>query len=176
MMSWIDYDMEIPTPYSMSQQTPPVDVFEQLISTSEIYYTQKRAALWARFHDTGVGNPDIAYWLRAMASRYQEIKAEYDVKFRAWEEYLTRIGALTNLDLTDSSLESSSVNKTYDPPEIGTALQNATSYLSDQNTTDFNQKTQNGLDPETVRQYIDAIDSPYRAWAAEFDKLFYWGV
>lgn len=171
-----DYSCEIPTPYSLTQETPPVDVFEQIISTSETYYLKKREALWARFHDTGIGNPDTTYWIRCMTNRYTEIKAKWDIRFRAYEEYLTRLAGYTSIDLADSQLDSTSTNKTYDPPETGTAQADAVSFLSDQNVTDFSQTTHGGLEPATVGEYMDAVRNPYEEWAREFDKLFYWGM
>ena len=52
----------------------------------------------------------------------------------------------------------------------------AEDYLADQTKTEFNQKTFGGLEPETVREYMDAVSNPAEAFAREFDKLFYWGL
>lgn len=167
-----------PTPYSiLNDPDDGEDVFETIIPTSEAYYSEKRAALWARFHDTGLGNADKAYWKRAMNYRYKEIKERYDIKFRVFAEYKAKLAAAQTVDLADSSMTSDSVNKVYDPPEsrLGTT-DTAENYLADQNKTEFNQKTYGGLDSETVREYMDGVSNPAEAFAREFDKLFYWGL
>lgn len=166
-----------PTPYSIQNDPDDgEDVFESIIPTSEAYYSEKRAALWARFHDTGLGNADKAYWKRAMNYRYKEIKERYDIKFRVFAEYKARLALASSVDLSDGSMESESVNKTYDPPEVTVAGKTAEDYLADQNKTEFSQKTFGGMEPETVREYMDAVSNPAEAFAREFDKLFYWGL
>ena len=166
-----------PTPYSiLNDPDDGEDVFETIIPTSEAYYSEKRAALWARFHDTGLGNSDKAYWERAMNFRYKEIKDRYDIKFRVFSEYKARLAQASSVDLSDGSMESESVNKVYDPPEVSVAGRTAEDYLADQNKTEFNQKTFGGLEPETVREYMDAVSNPAESFAREFDKLFYWGL
>lgn len=179
-MSIIDYNFEVPTPYSLSQESPAVLVFEQIIPATETYYAKKREALWARFHDTGIGNPDVTYWVRCMSQRYTELKAEWDVKFRAWEEYLASIANQQTLTLSDSSNNSNSTVTTqrYDPPDVSTSGGVATRYLDTQDTVmnSYYQENYSGLEPETYREYIDAVENPYQRWAAEFDKLFYWGM
>ena len=166
-----------PTPYSiLNDPDDGEDVFETIIPTSEAYYSEKRAALWARFHDTGLGNEDKAYWERAMNYRYKEIKERYDIKFRVFAEYKTRLAQASKVDLSDGSMESDSVNKVYDPPEVAVQGATATDYLADQTKTEFSQKTFGGLEPETVREYMDAVSNPGESFAREFDKLFYWGL
>jgi hypothetical protein len=167
----------VPTPYSIQQDPDDgEDVFESIIPSSESYYAEKRAALWARFHDTGLGNSDKTYWKRAMNYRYKEIKERYDIKFRVFSEYKARLAQASSVDLSDGSMESESVNKVYDPPEVSVAGRTAEDYLADQNKTEFNQKTFGGLEPETVREYMDAVSNPAESFAREFDKLFYWGL
>ena len=69
------------------------------------------------------------------------------------------------------------MNKNYDPPESQLGpTDTAANYLSDQNKTEYEQKTYGGLEPATVREYGDAVENPFETWAREFDKLFYWGL
>ncbi len=167
-----------PTPYSiLNDPDDGEDVFETIIPDTESHYAEKRAALWARFHDTGLGNSDKAYWERAMNFRYKEIKDRYDIKFRVFSEYKARLAQASSVDLSDGSMESESLNKVYDPPESQLGPNDtAANYLADQNKTEFSQKTYGGLEPETVREYMDAVSNPAEAFAREFDKLFYWGL
>ena len=171
--------MLVPTPYSIiNDPDDGEDVFETIIPTTDAYYTEKRAALWARFHDIGIGNTDKAYWERCMRGKAQSIAGTYDIKFRVFDEYTARLAAATNVDISDGSMESSSVNRTYDPPEATISIipDVAEEFLAEQNRTDFNQKTYGGLEAATVREYMDAVEDPHEAYAREFDKLFYWGI
>ena len=166
-----------PTPYSiLNDPDDGEDVFETIIPDTEAYYSDKRKALWARFHDTGLGNADKTYWERCMKAKYGEISEKYDIKFRVFAEYKARLALASSVDLSDGSMESESVNKVYDPPEVTVTGKTAEDYLADQNKTEFNQKTHGGLEPETVREYMDAVSNPAEAFAREFDKLFYWGL
>ena len=166
-----------PTPYSiLNRDEDSYDIFEKIIPDTDTYYTEKRLALWNRFHDTGIGNSDEAYWIRAMKARAAEIAGRYDIKMRVFSEYKTRLASAASIDLADSSIESESVNKTYDPPTVSLVGVTAQNYLSEQNKTEYNQKTFGGLESETVRQYADGVENPFERWAAEFDKLFYWGL
>ena len=169
--------MLVPTPYSIyNDPDDGEDVFETIVPDSDDYYGPKRAALWARFHDTGIGNTDKQYWERCMIGKKLEIEYRYSLKFRVYDEYLVRIAAATEIDLSDGKMQSNSVNRTYDPPEVSATGDVAENYLSDQNRTDYEQKTYGGLEPQTVREYSDAQYNPFEAWAREFDKLFYWGI
>lgn len=169
--------MMVPTPYSiLNDPDDGEDVFDTIIPNTDAYYTEKRAALWARFSDTGIGNPDKAYWERCMTNKAAEIEERYDIKMRVFSEYKTRLATAQSIDLADSSMESKSVNRLYDPPEVSTAGAEATNYLADQNVTDFTQTTHGGLEPETVAEYMAAVRNPFEDWAREFDKLFYWGI
>lgn len=165
-----------PTPYSiLNRDDDPYDIFESIIPNTDTYYTEKRLALWNRFHDTGIGNADETYWIRAMKARAAEISGRYDIKMRVFSEYKARLAAASSVDLADSTVKSESVNSVYDPPEV-TTQSTADKYLADQNKTEFDQQTYGGLESETVRQYADAVVNPFESWAAEFDKLFYWGL
>lgn len=169
--------MMVPTPYSiLNDPDDSEDVFETIIPDTDAYYTEKRAALWARFSDTGIGNPNIAYWERCMANRAKEIAGRYDIKMRVFSEYKTRLVQAQSVDLADGSMESKSINSVYDPPEVAVQGAEASSFLADQNVTEFSQSTHGGLEPETVAEYMAAIRDPFEEWAREFDKLFYWGI
>ena len=167
----------VPTPYSIqNRDIDPYDIFERIIPETDKYATEKRLALWDRFHDTGIGNDDEAYWIRCMKARADEISGRYDIKMRVYTEYKTRLEAAESVDLSDGKIVSNSVNRTYDPPETPSGVKLAENFLSEQNRTDYEQESYGGLEPETVRQYADAVQNPFETWAAEFDKLFYWGL
>lgn len=105
-----------PTPYSiLNDPDDGEDVFETIFPDTVPYYNDKRAALWSRFHDTGIGNADKAYWIRCMKFRAAEIEQRYTIKFKAWTEFRTR--AATTIDLSSGRTVTDSVTKTYDPPE-----------------------------------------------------------
>lgn len=166
----------VPTPYSIqNRDTDPYDIFERIIPNTAKYAEQKRRALWDRFHDTGIGNDDEAYWIRCMKARADEISGRYDIKMRVYSEYKARLEAAESVDLSDGEIKSKSVSSVYDPPEAKT-VHEANEYLAEQNKTEFDQQTYGGLEPETVRQYSDAVINPFEVWASEYDKLFYWGL
>lgn len=165
-----------PTPYSiLNRDDDPYDIFKKIIPDTDTYSTEKRLALWNRFHDTGIGNADETYWIRAMKARAAEISGRYDIKMRVFSEYKARLASAAKIDLADSTVKSESVNSVYDPPEV-TTQSTADKYLADQNRTEYNQQTYGGLESDTVRQYADGVANPFERWAAEFDKLFYWGL
>lgn len=179
--------MLVPTPYSILNDPDDGEnvfetIFPQYIDPDDHtlgeypYWQEKRDAMWARFHDTGLGNPDKEYWERCMQGKAAEIEERYTIKFRVFSEYKARLALAASVDLADSSMESKSVNRLYDPPEVSVANAVATSFLADQNVTDFTQTTHGGLEPETVAEYMDAVRNPFEEWAREFDKLFYWGI
>lgn len=166
-----------PTPYSiLNDPDDGEDVFESIFPNTDSYYTEKRLAMWNRFHDTGIGNCDKAYWERCVKAKAAEIEGRYAVKFRVWTEYQSRLTQAQSVDLSDGKITSNSVNRIYDPPEVAVQGAVAADYLSEQNRTDYEQNTYGGLEPETVRQYGDAVENPFETWAREFDKLFYWGL
>ncbi len=167
----------VPTPYSIQNRgTDPYDIFERIIPETDKYAAEKRLALWDRFHDTGLGNDNEEYWIRCMKARADEISGRYDIKMRVYTEYKTRLEAAESVDLSDGKIVSNSVNRTYDPPETPSGVKLAENFLAEQNRTDYEQQSYGGLEPETVRQYADAVQNPFETWAAEFDKLFYWGL
>ena len=166
-----------PTPWSiLNDADDGEDVFESIFPNTDSYYTEKRLAMWNRFHDTGIGNSDKTYWERAMKAKAAEIEGRYAVKFRVWSEYQSRLALASSVDLSDGSVQTTSTNRTYDPPEVSTAGAVAGNYLADQTRTDYEQKTYGGFESDTVRQYADGVENPFETWAREFDKLFYWGL
>ena len=167
-----------PTPYSiLNDPDDGEDVFETIFPTSDSYYSDKRLAMWNRFHDTGIGNADKTYWERCVKAKAAEIDGRYEVKFRVWSEYQARLAANTgDVDISDGEIESESVNKNYDPPEVNNAGDDAANYLADQNKTEYKQVSHGGTEAESVRQYMDAVSNPFEDYAREFDKLFYWGL
>ena len=62
-----------PTPYSiLNDPDDGEDVFETIFPSSDSYYSEKRLAMWNRFHDTGIGNADKDYWERCMKAKAAE--------------------------------------------------------------------------------------------------------
>ena len=75
-----------PTPYSiLNDPDDGEDVFETIFPNTDSYYNEKRTAMWMRFHDTGLGNPDKAYWERAMKAKAGEIEKLEDELKTAWD-------------------------------------------------------------------------------------------
>lgn len=167
-----------PTPYSiLNDPDDGEDVFETIFPTSDAYYSEKRLAMWNRFHDTGIGNADKSYWERCMKAKAGEIEGRYVIKFRVWSEYQARLAANTgDVDISDGEVESESVNKNYDPPEVYVSGTTANDYLADQNKTEYKQVSHGGTEADSVRQYMDDVSNPFEDYAREFDKLFYWGL
>ena len=102
----------VPTPYSLlNDEDDPIDVFAEIFpqyidpddhSAGEYpYWEEKRKALWARFHDTGIGNPDTEYWIRCMKGKAAEMDQRYLIKFRVWTEYQTKLASAATVDLAD---------------------------------------------------------------------------
>ena len=111
----------VPTPYSIQNRNiDPYDIFAKIIPETDKYAEQKRLALWDRFHDTGLGNDNEEYWIRCMKARADEISGRYDIKFRVYTEYKTRLEAAESIDLSDGEIKSKSVSSVYDPPEVKT--------------------------------------------------------
>lgn len=163
-----------PTPYSiLNDPDDGEDVFETIFPDTDAFYIEKRLAMWSRFHDTGIGNADQVYWMRAMKAKAAEIEGRYAIRFRVWQEYQARLAKAQSVDLSDGKIKSKSTAKHYDPPSGSSGLN---SYVSEGDTTDFEQNTYGGLEPETLRQYGDAVENPFETWAKEFDKLFYRGL
>lgn len=177
----------VPTPYSLANDDDdPVDVFEEIFpryidpddtSLGEYpYWQEKREAMWARFHDTGLGNADVDYWVRCMKARASELEQRYTIRFRVWAEYRTRLAAVSEVDLADSSMDSESVQRGFNPPNVLAGGTVAEDYLADQNINTFHQDTHGGTDAETVRDYNRSVENPFEEYAREFDRLFYWGM
>lgn len=123
-----------------------------------------------------------------MQDRCREIYDEYMIRFAAWDAF-TRRALQRNADdqyepdMSSSSLESKSVQKTFDPPETSEVEEDgevtypdAERFLADQNTSTFTQKGYTGLDSSTVREYNDSVRNPFRDFAEDFRDLFYKGL
>ena len=160
----------IPTPDSILEDDE-IDVFEEIIPDSEPYYLQMRESLWSNYGLRGIGNCDIAYWIKAMKLRYHQISTVYNVKFQAIGEWLATLTG--SIDLADSSSEYTTVTENEDTPDNpqGTSV-----YLSDRNTVKYNGKSYGGLSSETVSRFIDNVTNIEKQFADEFRLQFYHGV
>lgn len=139
--------------------------------------------MWARYGKVGVGNfdgdgteyDDYVYWISAMQNRCRVIMNRYSLKFQLYNQLASSI-VDNGPDLSQSSVESESVNSLYDPPEVTTEA-TADKYLAEQNKTAFKQKNYSGLESSTYRQYMEDIpEDPMREFCEEFRDLFYWGL
>lgn len=162
----------IPTPQSILDDDE-IDVFEEIIPDTDDYYDIMRQALWENYALRGIGNCDIAYWIKAMKMRYWQIKTEYIIKFKAVEEWLTAVGGNDPIDLSDSSSQYTSKTENEDTPDNP---QGSTVYLSDRNTVTYNGKSFSGLSSETVSRFIETVPDIERMFADEFRKQFYHGI
>ena len=160
----------IPTPDSILEDDE-IDVFEQIVDDSEPYYAVMREALWSNYGLRGIGNCDIAYWIKAMQLRYRQIRTVYNVKFQAIDEWLTSITG--NIDLADSVSEYTTTTENEDTPDNP---QGSTVYLSDRNTVKYNGKSYGGLSSETVSRFMDNVSNIEKQFADEFRLQFYHGV
>lgn len=163
-------DCCIPTPDSILEDDE-IDVFEEIISDSEKYHDIKRSALWNTYRFRGIGNPDMAYWLKTMKARYEQVRAVYDVKFQVIDEWLTAISDA--VDLADSSTTYEQISENEDTPDNPAT---DTRYLSDRNTVTYNGRSYGGLSAETVRRFNDAVPNIEQEFADEFRRNFYHGV
>lgn len=162
----------IPTPDSILEDDE-IDVFEEIIPDTEQFYALKREALWNFYALRGIGNCDIAYWIKAMKYRYGQIKTKYDVKFKVIEEWLTEVSGNAPVDLSDSSSEYTMRTENEDTPDNP---QGNTVYLSDRNTVTYNGKSYGGLSSETVSRFADAVPDIAKDFADEFRLQFYFGA
>ena len=162
----------IPTPQSIYDDDE-IDVFEEIIPDSDEYYDIMRQALWENYALRGIGNCDIAYWIKAMKMRYWQIKTEYIIKFKAVDEWLSTVGGNDPIDLSDSTSEYSTKTENEDTPDNP---QGSTVYLSDRNTVTYNGKSYSGLSSETVSRFIETVPNIERMFADEFRKQFYHGI
>ena len=165
----------MPTPYSiMNDPDDGEDVFDTIFS-GDALKSEKCAVMWAVYHDTGIGNADKTYWERAMVFKNLELAAAgWDQRIAAQIDLITKIEN-DGPDYTQSKVTSGSINKRFDPPEVA-SVETASNFLADQDTTEFTQNTESGLETETVRAWTEAMPDDIRTWAFEFRKLFYWGL
>lgn len=156
----------IETPQSIYDRDN-VDVFEQIIPNTAYEYLKKRSELWARFRYRGIGSCDRAYWIQCMKDRYNLIEDTWDVKIKAWKQYQTSVAS--TVDLSASSYETTTISEREDTPDnpAGTTV-----YLSDRSTTSMTGKTYDGLESQTVDDYIKAIPDPWDGFTTQFMKLF----
>lgn len=156
----------IETPQSIYDDDS-VDVFEQIISATAYQYAKKRSELWARYRYAGLGSQDRAYWIQCMKDRYALIEETWDIKIKAWEQYQASISS--GVDFSQSSAESTTVSEHEDTPDnpIGTNV-----YLADRNTVNYNGKNYDGLESETVDDYIKAVPDPWDGFTSQFKRLF----
>ena len=176
--------MLMPTPYSILQESKEAhpldptqwrDIFAEIFSGDDLE-TPKTFVMWALYHDTGVGNDDLDYWVRCMQMKNHELfAAGWDYRISAQLDLFTKIEN-DGPDYTASKQESESIRKGYDPPTVQTAGDSADNYLANQDKTSFVQRNENGLETETVRQWAESMPDDLRTWALEFRKLFYWGM
>ena len=162
--------MIVPTPQSIKDDDSR-DVFAEIFSAYK-YASDMEAVMWAAYRYRGIGSVDVDYWVQCMKDRAEILSYMYDLKFKAISELKSKIDT-DGIDYSSSSLKSKSTARHYDPPSGSSAL---SSYVSEGDTTDYEQNTYGGLETETVRQYGDAVENPFETWAKEFDKLFYWGL
>lgn len=163
-------DCCIPTPDSVMEDMD-IDVFEQIVPDSEVYHDVMRQALWDTYEFRGLGNPDVAYWIKTMQSRFRQIQSVYHVKFQVVDEWLQSVAS--KVDLADSASEYTTISENEDNPDNP---QGDTKYLSDRNTVTYNGKSYGGLSSETIRRFNDAIPNIKEEFADEFRRNFYHGV
>ena len=161
----------LPTPDSILEDDE-IDVFETMIANTEYKYQEKRNILWSTYRFRSIGCGNIAYWLQTMTDRYNRIVHEYDVKIKAWEAYLTKIGS--GVDFAESASEYDQINTREDVPDNASGT---TEYLSERSKTHYEGKGYAGLESQTTKDYIDGVPrDPYEDFADEFAKLFYHGL
>ena len=160
----------IDTPQSI-KTADNVDVFEQIIPATAYQYAKKRSELWARYRYHGLGSCDRSYWIQCMKDRYNLIEDTWDVKIKAWEQYLSSI------DFSQSSNSGSNTVTTEreDTPDnpAGTTI-----YLSERSktTSSYTGENYEGLESKTVDDYIKAVPDPWDGFTSQFRQLFYFGV
>ena len=162
--------MIVPTPQSIKDDDSR-DVFAEIFSGYE-YASDMEAVMWAVYRYRGIGNIDVDYWVQCMKDRAELLSYTYDLKLRAISELKSKVDT-EGIDFSSSSLKSKSTAKHYDPPSGGSGL---SSYVSEGDTTEFEQSGQSGLQTETVRDWADGVPDVYREYANEFRDLFYWGL
>ena len=160
----------IDTPQSI-KDADNVDVFEQIIPATAYEYAKKRSELWARYRYHGLGSCNRAYWIQCMKDRYNLIEDTWDVKIRAWKQYVASVS--TTVDFSVGSQEYSTITEREDTPDnpAGTTV-----YLSDRSKTTYSGDIHEGLESETVDDYIKAVPDPWDGFTSQFRMLFYFGV
>jgi hypothetical protein len=162
--------MIVPTPQSIKDDDSR-DVFKEIFSSCSNAADLEKI-MWSAYRYRGIGNADVDYWVQCMKGRAEILSYTYDLKFKAISELKLKVDTY-GIDYTSSSLKSKSTAKHYDPPSGGSALN---SYVSEGDTTEFEQSGGSGLETESVRDWADAIPDVYREYANEFRDLFYWGL
>ena len=162
--------IKVETPQSIKDEDN-VDVFNEIISNTAYKYTEKRAELWARYRYRGIGSCDRAYWIQCMKDRYALIEQTWDIKIRAWEQYAASVSSTVDFSQSSGNSTTTVTTEREDTPDnpAGTTV-----YLSDRtkSTTSYTGENFEGLESETVDDYIKAVPDPWDAFAAEFRMLF----
>ena len=164
----------IETPQSI-KDADNVDVFEQIISNTAYQYQTKRNELWARYRYRGIGSCDRAYWIQCMKDRYALIEETWDIKIRAWEQYNTSVASTVDFSQSSATSTTTTTVEREDTPDNPAGN---TVYLSDRtkSTVAYSGETYEGLESETVRDYIQAIPDPWDGFTSQFRKLFSFAV
>lgn len=164
----------IDTPQSI-KTADNVDVFEQIIPATAYQYAKKRSELWARYRYHGLGSCDRAYWIQCMKDRYNLIEDTWDVKIKAWEQYLTSISSSIDFSQSSNSGSNTVTTEREDTPDnpAGTTV-----YLSERSktTSSYTGENYEGLESKTVDDYIKAVPDPWDGFTSQFRQLFYFGV
>ena len=164
----------IDTPQSI-KTADNVDVFEQIIPATAYQYAKKRSELWARYRYHGLGSCDRSYWIQCMKDRYNLIEDTWDVKIKAWEQYLTSISSSIDFSQSSNSGSNTVTSEREDTPDnpAGTTV-----YLSERSktTSSYTGENYEGLESKTVDDYIKAVPDPWDGFTSQFRQLFYFGV
>ena len=165
-----DHILFIETPQSIKDEYN-IDVFEQIIPATAYEYAKKRSEMWARFRYRGIGSCDRAYWIQCMKDRYNLIEDTWDVKIRAWKQYAASVS--TTVDFSISSFETDTLTEHEDTPDnpAGTTV-----YLSDRNKVSYTGKNYEGLESDTVDEYIKRVPDPWDGFTSQFMKLFCFSI
>lgn len=156
----------------------PRDVFDEIINDGNPYADMMKAALWADYAYRAIGSCDIDYWVSAMRLRYYQIKTQYSVRFEVYSEFLARFaedGPDYSIGRVDYDTQTGDENNpqtptiTVEDDEITDDV-----YLDRRSTTKARTRSFAGLDPETVREYSDAVANIEKDFADEFRLNFAW--
>lgn len=156
----------------------PRDVFDEIINDGNAYASEMKAALWASYAYRALGSCDIDYWVEAMRLRYYQIKTQYVTRFAVYAEFLSRFeedGPDYSIGRVDYDTQTGDENNpqtptiTVDQGEITDDV-----YLDRRSTTKARTRSFAGLDPETVREYSDAVGNIEKDFADEFRLNFAW--